>query len=121
MPAEHLSTLHIKNLSIPHASVGVHPHEKNQPQPLFIHIQADVHTSRCAHTDLIEDAVDYTHMAQTVVNITKAQHYHLLETLCERIASVLLQQYPLVRVSVEIHKPHALTYGDVSVSVERKA
>jgi dihydroneopterin aldolase len=77
--------------------------------------------SRAASTERIEDAVDYSAASRRVAALTREGKFHLAETLAEHIAALLLHEFPVHRVRVEVEKPEALPEADsVGVTVERR-
>ncbi len=74
-----------------------------------------------ARTDDIGLAVDYAAAASRVAALTVAGRFNLVETLAEHIAQLLLTEFPVQRVRVEVEKPEALAEADsVGVTIERR-
>lgn len=76
---------------------------------------------QAARSDDIQDAVDYAAAARRVAALTVEGRFRLVETLAEHIAQLLLHEFPIQRVRVEVEKPAAVPEADsVGVSIERR-
>ena len=77
--------------------------------------------SVAAREDAIDDALDYARAAERVAALTREGKFQLAETLAEHIAALLLREFPIQRVRVEVEKPEAVAEADsVGVSIERR-
>lgn len=77
--------------------------------------------SVAARDDDIAHAVDYAAAASRVAALTVEGKFKLVETLAEHIAQLLLHEFAIHRVRVEVEKPAALSAADsVGVSIERR-
>jgi dihydroneopterin aldolase len=77
--------------------------------------------STAARSDDIKDAVDYAAAAARVAALTIEGKFKLAETLAEHIAQLLLHEFPIQRVRVEVEKPMAIKEAEsVGVSIERR-
>lgn len=78
-------------------------------------------TRAAAGSDSIDQALDYAAAAERVAALTREGRFQLAETLAEHIAQLLLREFPVQRVRVEVEKPEALSAADsVGVSIERR-
>ncbi len=103
---------------------GVLAEEKDKGQEFLIDVELVPNSDRACDTDTIEDAVDYGAVTESVVAIATGNTFDLLERLADRIAVDLLGQFPIERVVVSVHKPHApirAAFRDVVVTVARGA
>ncbi len=103
---------------------GVLPAERAQGQDFRIDVDLVPFSDRACDTDAIADAVDYGAVTQRVVAIATGDPVDLIERLADLIAVDLLAAFPIERVTVAVHKPHApisAPFGDVVVSVTRTA
>ena len=111
--------IRVRGVRIEDARVGVHPHERDRPQPVVVDVALWAHVARAAETDKITDTIDYGKIAATVVEVTTSRHFNLVEALCEALARALLGRFGVERVQVEVQKPGGLGVGLVSIAVER--
>ena len=78
-------------------------------------------TRPAAREDAIDQALDYSAASERVAALTREGKFQLVETLAERIAALLLREFPIARVRVEVEKPEAVADADsVGVSIERR-
>ena len=95
------------------ASIGVHPHEHEQTQPVIIDIELDMGDMVLPRSDRLHETLDYGLVAQKAEEIALEAHVQLVETLAERIADWALETDERVRrVAVSIAKPQALLKAD---------
>jgi 7,8-dihydroneopterin aldolase/epimerase/oxygenase len=103
-----------------HGNHGVHAQEKEQGQDFVFDVELDV--GERGASDRIEDAVDYSAVAQAVKDVSDARSYDLLEALATAVAEELLTHFAAERVRVRVGKP-AVKPGGLegmpSVSVSR--
>jgi dihydroneopterin aldolase len=102
--------------------VGIHPHERENPQAVFLDIEIDYDFAAAAASDAIPDAVDYDQMARMVTELIQSRRFQLIEAMAEGVAAMLLETMPVIeRVRLEIRKPAAVPAADHSfVRVERE-
>ena len=69
----------------------------------------------------IADTTDYKRIAKRVLAFVGESQFHLVETLAERLAALLLQEFALAWVRLTINKPGAIRHArDVGVVIERR-
>lgn len=97
------------------ASIGVHPHEHEQTQPVIIDIELDMGDMALPEKDRLHETLDYGLVAEQAEEIALEAHVQLVETLAERIADWALSADQRVkRVAVSIAKPQALLKADAA-------
>ena len=107
-----------------HGFHGVLEHERQEGQRFLIDLELDLADATAAETDRIEDAVDYRDVVATVMELSGARAYHLLEAFATAIADTLVQRFPLSRARVRVRKPDVVLARSVdhaAVVVERRA
>lgn len=116
-----MDSLSIRKLKLT-CSIGVYDWEKEVPQDVFADIELPIDISRSAVSDDLEDTLDYTRLVELVKEVASAQHYNLVETLVEKIAQAILQEFDLERVKVCVDKPMAIEEAESTViCIEREA
>lgn len=116
-----MDSLNIRRLKLT-CSIGVYDWEKEVPQDVFADIDLPLDISRSAVSDELEDTLDYTRLVEVVKGVASAQHYNLVETLVEKIAQALLQEFDLEKVKVCVDKPMAIAEAESTViCIERKS
>ena len=95
---------------------GCLPEERQQGQTFFV--------DAVLHLDNLAQTVNYADVFTKIRSIVEGEPANLIEAVAERIASMVLREYPsIVRVEVTVHKPSAPIPGpfrDVSVSIMRE-
>ena len=103
------------------AIIGVHPWERENRQPVRISFAMATDVAAAATSDSLEQALDYAAAAQRVAALARESRFQLVETLAEHIAQLLLHEFPIQRVRVEVEKPEAVAEADsVGVTIERR-
>lgn len=107
-------------------SVGYHgvlDSEKQTGQPFFVDITMFTDFTQAAATDNVAHTVNYAEVAEVIREIVTGESLDLIETLAERIATAVLEKFPLLAVELTVHKPKApieVTFADVSVTIFRE-
>ena len=102
--------------------VGIEERERTVAQPLAVDIELFFDFSRASSTDDLKDTVDYAAVAGTIVATAKAEQFVLIETLGERLAELILAEYPVSAVSMWVRKlrpPIHHTIGSVGARIAR--
>lgn len=102
---------------------GVFDHEKRTGQPFITDVVLYRDVSAAAASDDLNLTVNYGEVAEYVKKLITDERYELIETLADRMATSLLEKFPVDAVEVTVHKPKApiaVTFGDVSVTVYRE-
>lgn len=116
-----MDTVFIHNLHLL-ARIGVHPHEKQAEQTLWLDIELRGDYSRAAGSDDIDHAVDYAAVTELVRERVSQRHFQLLEHLGNHLAAELFAHHPLVQaLSIRLTKPAVVAGADaVGVIIERE-
>ena len=100
--------------------IGIFDWERRVKQTISIDLEIPVDIRRAAATDRIEDTVNYKALAKRVLSFVEASDCQLVETLAERVALLLLQEFDLDWVRLTLNKPGAIRSSrDVGVALER--
>lgn len=112
--------IHIEQLDV-FTRIGVPEEERAKPQRLAVSISFWPYQQTRDLADEIEHTVNYSAVAEETKNFLGNQSVSLVETLAERLASHLLQSFPIQKVTIELRK-FALTEAKyVSITVTRTA
>ena len=84
------------------AWIGIYKHEKAAPQTIELDIEMGLPGDAVFKTHKVRDTIDYAKVVLRLRALLEAEHFGLVETLADRIASLLLDEFhtPRVRVSV---------------------
>lgn len=100
--------------------IGVFDWEQQIRQTVMIDLDMASDIKRAASTDHIGDALDYKAVAKRIITFVEDSNFQLVETLAERIAAILLEEFNITWVRVRINKQGAIRGAkDVGVSIER--
>lgn len=100
------------------AVIGVFEWERQIEQPVLIDLVMSVDTRAAALSDDIQDAVNYALVAEQVAELTKSLKPQLLETLANKMAELILNNFSAVQtVQVKVKKPLAVK-GAQAVGIE---
>jgi dihydroneopterin aldolase len=101
--------------------IGFVDWERRVPQTVVIDLELPCDCERAARRDLVADTVDYKAVAKRVLAWVQASQFHLVESLADGLALLLLAEFPLDWVRVSINKPGAIRHSsDVGVRIERR-
>lgn len=89
-------------------SVGVYEHERRYEQRIVVSLELDVLDHYDGVSDELTDVYDYDHAIKAVRTTVESRHFHLLETLAERIAEACLDHPHVTTAKVRIAKPDIL-------------
>jgi len=106
-----------------HGFHGVLEHERAEGQRFLVDVELDLSDTTAAHTDRIDDAVDYRDVVAAMVEVSDGHAYHLLEALAAALADALLERFPVSRARVRVRKPDVALSRPVdhaAVVVERR-
>jgi dihydroneopterin aldolase len=102
------------------ASVGVYEFEKVRPQRIRVSIDLIVGARAPDATDTVDTVLSYENVVKTIRAIVATGHFHLIETLAERIAADCLTHFTVVSVKVKIEKPDIFPdAATVGIEVDR--
>jgi dihydroneopterin aldolase len=75
---------------------------------------------KAAVNDVVEDTVNYKSVAKRLIEFVGNSEYQLVETLAERCAEIIMDEYRVPWVKLRVNKQGALRGArDVGVIIER--
>jgi 7,8-dihydroneopterin aldolase/epimerase/oxygenase len=102
------------------AIIGIFDWERQVRQTVVIDIEISADIAKAALSDSIHDTLNYKRIAKRVLAFVEESKFHLVETLAERIAMLLLEDFGIDWVSISLSKPGAIRSSrDVGVMLER--
>ncbi len=115
-----MDIVYIRELEI-ETIIGIYEWEREHKQLVSLDLEMGTDISAAASADDIEQALDYKAVAKRLIDFVESSEYHLVETLAEKIASIVLQEFEVRWVKLRLGKPGAVTGSkDVGVIIERK-
>ena len=102
------------------AIIGIYEWERQVKQTVLIDIALSADIRKAALTDSIADTLNYKGVAKRVLAFVEASEFHLVETLAEHIAMLILEEFTAAWVQITLSKPGAVRGArDVGVALER--
>lgn len=90
-----------------HGFHGVPAEERALGHRYTVNVELDLDLAEAGRSDDFRLTVDYAHAARIVLEIGTGPSVQLVETLAERMAARLLEEFPTVKaVSLEVAKVH---------------
>lgn len=114
-----MDILYIRNLKVD-AVVGIFSWEKRIRQPLHLDLEIALDIRKAAATDDIQYALDYKTVSTRLTQFISQSEWHLIETLAEKIAALLMEEFGVTWLRLRLSKPAALPAADsVGLMIER--
>ena len=100
--------------------IGIWDWERRIRQTVVIDLEMSADIARAAATDQVEDTLNYKLVAKRLQQFVGESSFQLVETLAERIAGLIRDEFGVAWVKVTLHKPGAIRGSkDVGVMIER--
>ena len=100
--------------------VGIFDWERQVKQTVVMDIEFSADIRKAALSDSIDDTLNYKGVAKRVLAFVEESSFHLVETLAEHIAMLILEEFGVSWVSITLSKPGAIRSSrDVGVKLER--
>jgi len=101
--------------------IGFIDWERRVPQKVVFDLEFPCDCARAAATDAVAETVDYKLVAKRALAFVGASEFQLIETLAHRLALLLLAEFQIAWIRVEVNKPGAIRHSrSVSVSILRQ-
>ncbi len=100
--------------------IGIYDWERKIRQEVILDLEMGCDIRKAAASERIEDALDYKAVAKRLIAFVGESEFQLVETLAERCAEILLQEFGIPWVRLSLNKIGAVTGArDVGVLIER--
>jgi 7,8-dihydroneopterin aldolase/epimerase/oxygenase len=100
--------------------VGIWEWERKIRQTVSIDLELGADIRRAAKSDNIEDTLNYKQVAKRVQQFVSESEFQLVETMAEKIAAIVLDEFAVPWVQVRVNKPGAIRGArDVGVRIRR--
>ena len=101
-------------------TIGIYDWEKQIKQPVVLDLEMASDIARGAATDRIEDALDYKAVSKRLKQFVSESRFELVETLAERVAGIVRDEFGVSWVRLTLNKVGAVTDSEgVGVIIER--
>ncbi len=100
--------------------IGIYDWEREIKQPVVFDIEMSGDCSRAAHTDAVEDTLNYKAVAKAVIGFVAKSEFQLVETLAERVAQHIMEEFDVHWLRLKVNKRGAIRgAAGVGVIIER--
>jgi len=100
--------------------IGIYDWERRTRQTVILDIEMGTDIRKAAETDSIESALDYKAVAKHLFGYIEETRFHLVETLAEKVAEILINEFDVPWCRVRLNKKGAVRgVRDVGVIIER--
>jgi dihydroneopterin aldolase len=100
--------------------IGIFDWERQVKQTVIVDIEISADIRKAALSDSIDDTLNYKQVAKRVLTFVEESKFHLVETLAEHIAMLILEDFGIAWVRISLSKPGAIRNSrDVGVLLER--
>lgn len=102
--------------------IGIWEWERKIRQTVSIDLEMAADIRKAAASDSVEDTLNYKSVAKRVQQFVGDSSFQLVETLAEKIAAIVLDEFDVPWVRVRVSKPGAIRGAqDVGILIERGA
>lgn len=103
------------------AVIGAYDWERSIRQRLVLDLDMAWDIRPAAQADELALALDYAAVSQRLLDYVGSSSFELVETLAERVAALVIDEFGVPWVRLSINKPGAVTQaaGGVGVVIER--
>ena len=103
------------------AQIGIHRRERHVLQTVSIDLEIGVPGSAVFVSDKVADTIDYEQVALGIRALAAGGHFRLVETLADRIAVLLINEFRAPWAKVSVAKVGILANAKyVGVTIERR-
>lgn len=100
--------------------IGIWEWERRIRQTVIIDLEMSADIAKAAATDDVADTLNYKSVAKRIQSFVAESSFQLVETLAERIAGIIRDEFDVAWVKVRVNKPGAIRGSkDVGILIER--
>ena len=100
--------------------IGIWEWERKIRQTVAIDLEMSADIRKAATSDSVDDTLNYKAVAKRLQQFVGESSFQLVETLAEKIAGIVLDEFNVAWVRVRVNKPGAIRGAkDVGVLIER--
>jgi dihydroneopterin aldolase len=100
--------------------IGVFDWEREIKQTVVLDLDMAADIRKAASTDNLDDTLNYKAVAKRLIDFVSHSKFKLVETLAERVAEIILTEFSVPWVRLQVNKRGAVRGArDVGVIIER--
>jgi dihydroneopterin aldolase len=116
---ETMDRVFIENLTV-ETVIGIFDWEREIRQAVSLDLEMEFDIRKAAASDSIDDTLDYKAVSKRLIRFIEQSEFQLVETLAEKCATIVLQEFPVSRLKLKLSKPGAVRGSSaVGVIIER--
>ncbi len=114
-----MDIIYLKALKID-TVIGIFDWERQIKQTVVLDLEMATDIRKAASTDQIEDTLDYKAVSKRLIDFVQNSEFQLVETLAERITEIVLTEFSVPWVRLQLDKSGAIRGAQgVGVIIER--
>ena len=114
-----MDIVYIRELEI-ETIIGIYDWEREQKQIVSMDLEMGTDNRAAASSEDINQALDYKAVAKRLIEFIESSEFFLVETMAEKIAEIVMQEFSVPWLKLRVGKPGAVTGSkDVGVIIER--
>ena len=100
--------------------IGIYDWERTTRQVVALDVEMAFDNTKPAASDRIEDTLNYKAVSKRLIAFVEASQFELVETLAERCAAIIREEFGVGWLRLKLSKPGAVTGARaVGVVIER--
>ena len=104
------------------AVIGIWEWEQRIRQTVSIDLEMATDARAAAATDTVESTLNYRDVAKRVQAFVADSRFHLVESLAESVARLIIEEFQVAWIRVSVAKPGAIRGArEVGIVIERNA
>lgn len=114
-----MDIVYIRDLKV-NTIIGIYDWEREIRQTVSLDLEMATDIRRAGRTDHIDDTLNYKAVAKRLIAFIEASEFQLVETLAERVAVIVREEFAVPWLRLRLSKPGAVRGArDVGVVIER--
>ncbi|HID99540.1 MAG: dihydroneopterin aldolase [Candidatus Parabeggiatoa sp.] len=114
-----MDIIYLRGLKI-ETIIGVFDWERKIKQTVVLDLEMAADIRQAAATDELENTLNYKAVAKRLIDFVSHSEFKLVETLSERITEIVLTEFSVPWVRLQLNKPGAVRGAeDVGILIER--
>ncbi len=116
-----MDIVYIRDLKI-ETIIGIYDWERQVKQTISLDLDMATDIKKAALSDHIDDTLNYKAVAKRLISFVEGSEFLLVETMAEKIASIVLDEFSVPWLRLRLSKPGAVRGSqDVGIIIERGA
>jgi len=92
---------------------GVSAAEKETGRLFEVDCEIEIDLAQAGRSDMLVDTVDYSHVYEIIRETVEGKAFSLIEKLAEHLADILLEKFPVYRVTLKVRKMNPPIPGQI--------